>query len=688
PAALVACLALGPAAAQEASAPPAAAQEPEPPVRLAPVVVTPSRLEQRADQAPASVTVVTQEDIRESASQTVDDLLRQVPGFSLFRRSSSLVAHPTTQGLSLRGIGPSGTSRALVLLDGVPLNDPFGGWVPWSRIPLLGVEQIEVVRGGGSSVWGNYALGGVVHVITRRPTERSAALEASYGSQDTHLVDLLLTETRGPLGIGLEGRHLETGGYPIVARSDRGAIDVDADSRHALFNGRLEVALSPDASVFVSGNYFDEERGNGTPLQFNRTDSGIVAAGGRLRTADDSEWRATLYGHVQEFRSTFSSQAPDRNSETLALDQTVPSTAAGGWLQWSRRFGDHLLSAGAEARWTEGETVEDVFVAGAFARTRVAGGEQWLAGVFVQDVWRPSPAWEVVVGVRGDYWTAFDAFRRDTPPPAGVPARQRFDDAEEVAVSPRIAALFRATPTTTLRASVYQGFRVPTINELYRVFRVRNDVTAANAALEPERLTGGEAGVQQRWGPVEARVTGFWNEVTDLVANVTLDTPLPDCPPGTTCRQRRNLDLARIRGVEAEVEVRVARDWRLLGAWLYSDARVVESRRQRELEGKRLAQVPAHTATVGLRYRNPSILTASVLARYVGDAWEDDLNTLRLGPYVVVDVFLARQLTRWAEVFVAVENLFDREYAVARTSDGVTSIGAPRLVRGGLRLTF
>ena len=123
---------------------PAAAQEPEAPVRLAPVVVTPSRLEQRADEAPASVTVVTGEDIRESASQTVDDLLRQVPGFSLFRRSSSVVAHPTTQGLSLRGIGPSGTSRALVLLDGVPLNDPFGGWVPWSRLPLLGVEQIEV----------------------------------------------------------------------------------------------------------------------------------------------------------------------------------------------------------------------------------------------------------------------------------------------------------------------------------------------------------------------------------------------------------------------------------------------------------------------------------------------------------------------------------------------------------------
>ena len=167
------------------AAPPVAAQQPEVPTRLEPVVVTPTRLEQKAGETPASVTVLTREDVKQSASQTVDDLLRQVPGFSLFRRSSSVVTHPTTQGLSLRGIGPSGASRVLVLQDGVPLNDPFGGWVHWSRVPLQAVQQIEVVRGGGSSVWGNMALGGVVQILTRRPTGRAAAFEASYGSRDT-----------------------------------------------------------------------------------------------------------------------------------------------------------------------------------------------------------------------------------------------------------------------------------------------------------------------------------------------------------------------------------------------------------------------------------------------------------------------------------------------------------------------
>ena len=179
---------------------------------------------------PASVTVLTREDIHYSASQTVDDLLRQVPWFSLFRRCSSLVTHPTTQGVSLRGIGPSGTSRALVLLDGVPANDAFGGWVYWGRIPMLGVSQIEVLRSGGSSVWGNYALGGVVQVISRRPTERALHFEASYGTQETMNFDLLLHDVEGPFRISLEGNYFSSGGYEVVKTSRRGSIDIEADS--------------------------------------------------------------------------------------------------------------------------------------------------------------------------------------------------------------------------------------------------------------------------------------------------------------------------------------------------------------------------------------------------------------------------------------------------------------------------
>jgi outer membrane receptor protein involved in Fe transport len=671
-----------------AAASAARAQAPEAPARLAPVVVTPERLEQQAGESPASVTVITADDIRHSPNLTVDDLLRQIPSFNLFRRSSSLVGHPTTQGVSLRGIGPSGASRALVLVDGVTINDPFGGWVPWSRLSLLGIEQIEVVRGGGSALWGNGALGGVINVISRRPTERSAILEASYGNHDTKNVDVLLRDALGPWRLSLEGNYFDTAGYMIVLPSQRGPIDVPADSRHSLFNGRLEFVPSRDLTLWVAGTFFDENRHNGTRLQVNDTQLGSIATGATLRTSDGSEWKAVVSTQLQAFHSTFSNQSADRRTETLALDQHSPSSTVGGSLSWSRRFGDHLLLSGLDLRWVEGRTDEGVFNNNVFLRNRTAGGEQFFAGLYVQDVVTLGPRWELVGSLRGDYWRSYDGSRRDTPPPAGVPARQSFASTDYVIPSPRLAVLFHATPTTDLEASVYQGFRVPTLNEQYRVFRVRNDVTVANAGLRPERLTGGELGVRQRVGPAEVRVTGFWNEVSDQILNVTLAAALPDCPAGTTCRQRQNVELTRIRGVETEIEVRPWPGWRVLLAHAYSDARVVEARRQPALEGKRLAQVPTNVVTLGVRWDNPTWVNVAANVRYVGRQFEDDLNTLPLNPYTVVDLQLSRPVTKWGEVFLALENLLDERYAVQRTTDGIVTVGGPRLIRGGVRLTY
>ena len=664
------------------------AQVAEPPARLEPIVVTPVRLEQQAGEAPASVTVITADDIVHSPNVALDDLLRQIPSFGLFRRSSSVVGHPTTQGVSLRGIGPSGASRALVLVDGVSINDPFGGWVPWSRVPLLGIEQIEVVRGGGSALWGNGALGGVINIISRRPTERSAILEASYGSYDTKNIDVLVRDALGPWRLSLEGNYFDTAGYKIILPSQRGAIDIPADSRHVVFNGRVEFVPSPDLTLFAALTFFDEDRHNGTRLQVNDTRSGSLATGATVRASDGSEWKTTVFSQIQGFHSTFSTQAPDRQSETLALDQNSPSTTVGGSLSWSRRFGDHLLLSGLDLRWVDGKTDEGVFNNNVFLRTRVAGGDQFFAGLYVQDVITLGRQWELVGSLRGDYWLSYDGFRSDTPPPAGIPARQFFRSADYVIPSPRVAALFHATPTTDLEASAYQGFRVPTLNEQYRVFRVRNDVTVANAGLRPERLSGGELGVRQRVGPVDVRVTGFWNEVTDQILNVTLAAPLPDCPAGTTCRQRQNVELTRIRGIETEIQVRPFPGWRVLLGHAYTDARVVEARRQPVLDGKRLAQVPNNVVTLGVRWDNPAWVNVAANLRYVGRQFEDDLNTLPLNPYTVVDLQLSRPITKWGEIFLAFENILDETYAVQRTTDGIVTTGGPRQIRGGVRLTY
>src|SRR5439155_13503317 len=154
--------------------------------------------------------------------------LRAVPTFSLFRRTSSLSSHPTSQGVSLRGLGPSGVSRTLVLLDGIPFNDPFGGWVYWTRVPLDNTDRIEIVDGSSSSLYGNYAMGGVINLVPRRPSRRTIEFRPQYGNNNSPKFDVFASDVWGKLGATLDGSVFDTDGFPIVVAGERGAVDKEA----------------------------------------------------------------------------------------------------------------------------------------------------------------------------------------------------------------------------------------------------------------------------------------------------------------------------------------------------------------------------------------------------------------------------------------------------------------------------
>jgi outer membrane receptor protein involved in Fe transport len=678
-------------------APPPAIDDRGEPVRLEPVVVSAGRVEQKLREVPANVTVLTREEIQRSPAQTIDDLLRQIPGFSLFRRASSLVAQPTTQGVSLRGIGPSGVSRTLVLLDGVPFNDPFGGWVYWSKVPLESIERIEVVRGGGSGVYGNYALGGVINILTRRPEARLAQATLELGTRNTVEADLLASHVTGPWGGSAEGNIFRTDGYKIVRLDQRGAVDINADSSHETFNGRLEYAPSPASSLFLAGSLFHEDRGNGTRLQNNSTEAGYVATGGRLRAPDWGNWEFMLFSHLQTFDSTFSRIFNSRNSEALTVDQEVPSAALGGSLQWTKQLlPQHLVTAGVDARRIQGESDEALFnFAGTTIVTqRDSGGVQNLFGLFAQDIITLSPRLQVTAALRFDYWRNSNAFRTDTTVATGAVTSIAFPTKTATNVSPKLAALYRMNDELSLRASFYEGFRAPTLNELFRQFRVQNVVTLANPNLGPERLTGGEIGADyvlgNRW---LAKLTGFWNELEDPISNVTIPNVLPDCPAGTTCRQRRNLGRTRSRGVEVELHYAPTTHWEFSASYLYNDSTVISFPADPSLVGKRIPQVPEHMYTLHARYLNPQIVNIAAQGRFVGSQFEDDLNSTELGSVFVVDLSVWRPIpipkASAAELFLAVENLFDTTYAVGKDpSTGVVTTGTPLLVHGGIRIRF
>jgi len=616
------------------------------------IVVTATQTKTRLADTPASVVVIDSKTLATAAAATTDDALRQVPGFTLFRRSGSRSANPTSQGVSLRGIGASGASRALVLDDGIPLNDPFGGWVYWGRVPRIAIDRIEVVRGGASDLYGSGAMGGVVQFI-RRGAADEIAYEASAGNEGTGTSSLFAAVKRGDWSGSIDVDWLTTSGYVLVPASQRGAVDVDADVRHTTIDGTLRYAGS-----FLRASNYTESRNNGTPLQINDTAIRQIAGGSDVKIGSGS-LLVRGYDSSQEYHQTFSAIAADRNSERLTVDQRVPSTGRGGSLQWFSTIGANVIVAGGDARMVSGASDEQQFaVSGKVTPSRVAGRQRDESG-YVEDVTTIGPRVTLGAGVRFDSWRNYDADRN------GVALADRSDDAW----SPRVTLLVHASDRLTLTAAAYRAFRAPALNELYRNFRVGNVQTLANESLGPERLSAFEIGA--RSGPV--RLTMFSMTTDDTIANVTLSST-----PALITRQRQNLGSSRSRGAELDAEQRLARRWRLSAGYLFCDAHVTTG----DLAGKRLPQVPRNTATLQLAF-TPSRGSAGVQAHWSSMQFDDDLNQFPLRGYAVADLFASYPIAQHFEATVAIENATNRRVEVSATP--VITLATPRTMRVGVR---
>ncbi|NVJ13277.1 TonB-dependent receptor [Myxococcus sp. AM010] len=651
-------------------------------------VVTGSRRPRPARDVPATTTVLPRPEIDRSPTLTQDSLVRTVPSAATFRRTPSLVSDPTAQGLNLRGLAPSGVARSLVLLDGIPVNDPFGGWIFWRSLPRLGLERIEVVPSGGSALYGSGALGGVVQLVSRAITGAQLDADATYGNAHTGLLAARGAEAWGPVRASLEAELLDSDGYPIVSPAQRGAIDGDTPSSHAVINGRVEADATEALTLSARAGLFREDQSGGTRLTTARVELAHFSAGARLRTAHRGTFTLDLFGRVQRFEQDRARITQDRASEALAASQDVPANDQGASLVWTgpswTALGTHVLTAGLDARRMAGTSREQLFPPAPSETSlhlRDTGGTQVSGGVFIEDLYTPSPAVELSAALRMDVWRNQDGEQR-LERANGAVDTTRFDDRTEQQLSPRLGLRVRPLEGLTLRTSAYRAFRAPTLNELYRPFQVGTLLTAANATLGAERLWGGEAGAEAESSSLglTTRVTGFWNVLDDPITNVTLEQPLPD---GST-RQRENLGQARVRGVEASVDWKLARQWTALLAYTFVDPVVTRSPGQPGLVGKQLAQDPRHRGTAIITFHDPDIVTATVQLRATGAQFEDDLNERPMGGYAVVDVSASRHLFWKLHVFGAVENLFDREYLAGRA--GVDTLGPPLLARVGLRL--
>lgn len=647
------------------------------------LTVTATRTETRLGDTAASIVTLSSAELETTAAVTLDDALRQVAGFQLFRRAGSRTANPTTQGVSLRGTGASGASRALVLADGIPLNDPFGGWINWGRVPRESVSRVEVLRGGFSHLYGSGALGGVVNILTRRAaTAPFVSLEASYGSQRTPNASLFTGGRHGRFGATLAAEIFHTDGYVVVDEDARGRADTPAASRRSSFDLMLDYEGDRDARLFFRTSYFGEARANGTPLQTNRTHLRQWSAGGDWSRARLGNFSMRAYGGTQVYDQNFSAVAADRNSEALTRVQRVPSQFAGLSAQWTRSFASrHTLVAGFDAREVRGASDEIVFAGGRPVSLVGAGGRERSAGVFVEEIAQLTSRLTLAGGVRFDRWRNYRAQNATRPLTSNTPINATpFADRTETAFSPQASLLYKPHENFAFVASIHRAFRQPTLNELYRSFRVGDVLTLANENLRAERLTGGEFGINANSFKrrLDARAVFFWTEITRPVANVTLTIA-----PALITRQRQNLGRTRTRGLELELDARLRGRWALSGGYLFADARVVEFPPDTKLEGLRLPQVARHQLTFQLRYTNPARFNFGLQGRFAGAQFDDDLNRFRLERFFTLDALISRRLARTAELFAAAENLLDARYSIGRTP--VRTIAPPASLRLGLR---
>jgi outer membrane receptor protein involved in Fe transport len=623
-------------------------------------------------------TVKSQQQLAISPPVTIDDKLRQVPGFSLFRRSGSQTANPTTQGVSLRGLGASGASRSLVLEDGVPINDPFGAWVYWSRVPVASIDTVDLIEGGASDLYGSNALGGVINLRTQQPLETAFLGETSFGSSSTPFGSGSLLLRDGHWGGSIAAEGFDTNGYIPVPADQRGSVDIAASSRHQSGEISLRRTLSNDGQAFLRGNLYGETRANGTVLQTNNTTLRQLATGLDRSTAIGM-LSLRVYGGTQTLHQTFSAISQDRNTETLTTDQRVPVSQYGFTAQISKTIASrHLLTVGVDGRDVTGDTNELQFVAGNPSAIFIAGGRQQSYGIFAEDVFQITPRWIFAGSLRGDIWRNIDASSRRTPF-SGAPTRSFFANRSESAVSPRLGITRIVNSRWSLYASAYRAFRAPTLNELYRPFRVGNVLTQANADLKAEHFTGGEFGtVVELSQSVRLRGTAFFGQLEDSVGNITLSSA-----PTLITRQRQNLGTIRTRGFAIQGETHITREFTLSAGYLFNDAVITAFRNDPTLIGLRTPQVPRNSFTFHATYQ-PHAWVISVQGRAVGDEFDDDRNQFLLGSYFNLGLYVSRTLRQGLDLFGGADNLLNSRYDIARTP--VPSVAAPIGVRVGMRI--
>ncbi|MBH0114187.1 TonB-dependent receptor [Novosphingobium sp. YJ-S2-02] len=651
---------------------PTLAQDGNDETRAEAIVVTGQGLAPAPATPAYDVTVIERDQVLASPSGRIEDVLSSVAGFQQFRRSDSRSSNPSAQGVTLRSLGGNASSRALVLLDGVPVTNPFFGYVPFNALSPDRIGTISVTRGGGMGAFGTGAVSGTIAMTSAGPDEigplRGSALVNDRGETQ-------LSATVAPrLGEGfvVAGVQWDKGqGFWTTPRDQR--VDASARAAYESWSGSLRAVapLTDTVEIQASALAYDDAR----TLRFEGADSSASGQQASLRLVGRGEWQfeALAYAQAQDFSNVVISST----RFVRALDQMkTPTFATGGKLELRPPLGDaHVLRFGADLRNVEGHLVEAPYstFSGLQTAFRRAGGKQSDLGLYLEDDWTLGQL--VVTGsARLDRWTIRDGFYRELDASGALSQDTRHADRDGWDTNFRGGVLWRANEAISLRASAYTGLRLPTLNELYRPFVVFPVTTNANAALKPERLRGYEAGLDLYPAKgIHLSFTAFDNRLKAAIANVTLDA---------TTRERKNVDAIHARGIEAGAGVALGQI-RLDGSLAWTDSKVEADGVQAALDGMRPSQVPKLAASATLAWLPARGWRLAATLRHIGKQFEDDLESEALPAATTLGAYAKIPVNPLVSVVLRGENLTD-ERIVTRDQSGSIDLGVPRTIWAGI----
>ncbi|VAW00164.1 Outer membrane vitamin B12 receptor BtuB [hydrothermal vent metagenome] len=634
----------------------------------------------------------------------VENALRDVPGLQQFRRSDARSANPTSQGVTLRGLGGNASSRAALFLDGVPQADPFGGWVAWPGYDALALGSARIRRGGGSGSDGPGAIAGTIELFSQ-DVDNLVEIGAAYGSRNSVDADILFGRELGQGQLTVSASYARGDGFIPIIESQRGSVDRPAEYEQAGLAVRFVAPLSGDTELQTNVRVFTDDRERGFAFSENHNDGADASI--RLVNRSDTGWQWSALGYVQirNFDVSFGGVAADRNSVRKVFEQfNVPSTGLGARFEVRPPVGDKIeLRIGGDWRRTEGVTNENFFFADNETprRSRRAGGSTATYGGFVEASLKASDALTLTGGGRVDFWSIDNGFRREieliNPFPGAERNNSQFADRSGTEFTGRGGFAYEITDELTLRGAAYLGWRLPTLNELFRPFRVGPDATAANELLEPERVKGVELGVDWDGDFVSLGITAFYNQLDNIITNVTLANG-PGLFPGVgfvsgagVFRQRQNLDSVESKGVEIDVDFDlsdVVTGLSLCAGYAFVDAKVNASGAAVALNDLRPAQVPKHNLSAGIRWRAEEGHGIGLSGRYIGNQFEDDLNRRQLADALIIDGNMAFALSDGLLVEGRVENLFNARVEASVSSSNIIERAFPRTFWIALRVKF